>query len=427
MREMDSERQWNPSTRRPRRLATVLAAVALVVAAGGAGGAIALALEGAGQPPAGTSQASPGQASSSTSIPKPASGVSSNRLDIPGIVKKVDPAVVDITSNLAGQGGVAAGTGMVLTSSGEVLTNNHVIDGASSVTARVAGQSRSYTATVVGADPTDDVALLRLNDAAGLTTVSSGDSSGVSVGEQVVAIGNALDLQGPPTVTQGIVTAVNRSITAGDPTGNSERLTGLIQTDAPLSPGNSGGPLVDSAGQVIGMNTAADVVAPQEAGSSVGFAIPINRADAIAQQIQAHKAGGNIVIGPRPLLGVEVTSVGTQGRLGGPGYGFGGGGFGGGGFGGGIFGGTPGSGGSTAPVSSGALVIGVEPGSPAQSGGLRAGDVIVSLGGKSVDSPSTLTKLMDSHHPGDQVSVGWVDPSGGHHSATVHLVTGPAA
>ncbi len=421
---------------RPRWLATLLGAAVLVVVGGGVGGTIVLALDGGGS---GTSHVgsapagSPGSGGSAGPGSAPARGVSANQLNVSALANKVDPGVVDITSNLSGgvgQGGKAAGTGMVLSSSGVVLTNNHVIAGASSITAQVAGQSRRYTATVVGADPTDDIAVLKLTGASGLNTVSLGNSANVSVGEQVVAIGNALDLRGAPTVTQGIVSALNRSITAGDSTGGgSERLTGMIQTDAPLNPGNSGGPLVNSAAHVIGMDTAADVASTGGSGSTIGFAIPINRAYAIAQQIEAGHGGANILIGPRPLLGVEVTSVSDANNAGrgGGGYRSGGGNLGGGGpslgGGGGGFGGAT----SIAPVSLGAVVLGVEPSSPAQAAGLTPGDAIVSLAGKSVSSPSSLTKVIDTRHPGDQVSISWVDPSGAHHSATATLTTGPAA
>lgn len=428
---MDSyrERQGGSPKGHPRWLATLLGATVLVVVGGGVGGSIVLALDGG----SGTSHAASARAGTASPGSAPVRGVSANQLNVSAIANKVDPGVVDITSNLGGAGGqrgVAAGTGMVLTSSGEVLTNNHVIAGASSITAQVAGQSRRYTATVVGADPTADVAVLKLTGASGLNTVRFGNATNVSVGDQVVAIGNALDLRGAPTVTQGIVSALNRSITAGDSTGgSSEQLTGMIQTDAPLNPGNSGGPLVNSAAQVIGMDTAADVAASGGSGSSIGFAIPINRAYAIAQQIEAGHGDTNILIGPRPLLGVEVTSISAFNNAGrGGGYRSGGGSFGGGGSLGGGGGPSFGGGGtSIAPVSSGAVVLGVEPSSPAQSAGLATGDVVVSLGGKSVSSPSSLTKVIETHHPGDQVSVSWVDPSGAHHSANATLTTGPAA
>jgi S1-C subfamily serine protease len=397
-----------------------VAAVVLLV--GGVGSAIAFAIRGLNN----LSGSSPLTASPRSSSGSPA-GVP-NGLDASGIASRVDPAIVDVTSNLVGQGGGAAGTGMVLTPTGEVLTNNHVIEDASSVTVKIDGRGRSIPAKVLGTDATDDVALLQIQGVSGLATVTPGDSSKVAVGDPVLAIGNALDLQGPPTVTQGTVSALGRTITAsGGGTTGSETLNGLIQTDAPISPGNSGGPLVDGSGHVIGITTAAATngSSESESGSSsnVGFAIPINNALTVARQIEAGHGGGNVQVGGRPFLGVEVSSAGGQsGSSGGDnGGGFGGGS---GGFGG--FGGFGGSGGQ-APVSSGALVQGVEPDSPAQSAGISAGDVIVSLGGKTVDSPNALSSAISSHHVGDRVPVTWVDQSGEHHTATVQLSSGPPA
>ena len=174
------------------------------------------------------------------------------------ITSKVSPGLVDVVSTLGDENGEAAGTGMVLTSTGEVLTNNHVIDGATSISVTDIGNGRTYKASVVGYDKTQDVAVLQLQDASGLTTVSLGNSATVSTGQSVVAIGNAEGKGGQPSVVTGSVTALNQSITASDEgSGSSEQLTGLIETNAPIEPGDSGGSLVNSAGQVIGMDTAA--------------------------------------------------------------------------------------------------------------------------------------------------------------------------
>jgi S1-C subfamily serine protease len=384
-------------------LAALAAAVLLV---GGVGSVIAFAIRGLDSLSGSSSTtASPQSSSSTAGVP--------NGLDASAIASRVDPGIVDITSNLAGRGGGAAGTGMVLTSSGEVLTNNHVIEDSSSVTVKIDGRGRSYTAKVLGTDATDDVALLQVQGVSGLATVTPGDSSKVAVGNPVLAIGNALDLQGPPTVTQGTVSALGRTITASGGSGGSETLNGLIQTDAPISPGNSGGPLVDGSSHVIGITTAAatngSAESSSDSASNVGFAIPINTALTIVKQIEAGKGGGNVQVGGRPFLGVEVSSASGQGDS--PdGGGFGG------------FGGS-----GRAPVSSGALIEGVESGSPAESAGLGAGDVIVSLGGKTVDSANSLSTAISSHHVGDRVPVSWVDQSGQHHTATVQLSSGPPA
>ena len=403
---------WGPPPRQrppgPRLWVAVLAALAAaIVLIGGVGSAIAFAIRGLSSISSSNPvTASPRSSSSTAGVP--------NGLDASAIASRVDPGIVDITSNLVGQGGGAAGTGMVLTPSGEVLTNNHVIEDASSITVKIDGKGRSYTAKVLGTDATDDVALLQIQGVSGLATVSPGDSSKVTVGQPVLAIGNALDLQGPPTVTQGTVSALGRTITASGGTGGSETLNGLIQTDAPISPGNSGGPLVDGSGHVIGITTAAATGGAQQSSTSsssnVGFAIPINSALAVTKQIESGHGGGSVQVGGRPFLGVEVSSAGAQsGSNRDP------------------FGGGFGGSGDQAPVSSGALIQGVEFGSPAESAGLAAGDVIVSLGGKTVDSASSLSSAISPHHVGDKVDVGWVDQSGQHHSATVQLTNGPPA
>jgi S1-C subfamily serine protease len=307
------------------------------------------------------------------------------------IESRIDPAVADINTTLNGQGS-AAGTGMVITSSGQVLTNNHVIQGASSIRVQVGGSGRTYSAHVVAVDPADDVALLQLENASGLTTISIGDSSKVSVGDPIVAIGNALGRGGTPQASQGTVTALNRTITASDIGGsNAETLSGLIQIDAPIQPGDSGGPLVNNSGQVVGMDTAAETngLRRRAQPSTVGFAIPINTAMSIARQMASGQSSPNIQSGQGPLLGVEVQDAAGQ--------------------------------------TSGALVAGVQSGSPAASAGLVAGDVITGLGGTRVDSAAALGTAIHGHHVGDQVKVTWVDQSGQQHSATVKLAAGPPA
>ena len=174
------------------------------------------------------------------------------------IASEVAPGLVDIESTLSYQGAEAAGTGMVLTSKGEILTNNHVIEGASSIRVVDVGNGKTYGATVVGYDRTADVAVLQLEHASGLQTVRLGNSSSVRKGQGVVGIGNAGGSGGTPSFAGGSVTALDQSITASDEAeGTSEQLTGLIETNADIQPGDSGGPLVNSSGKVIGMDTAA--------------------------------------------------------------------------------------------------------------------------------------------------------------------------
>jgi len=362
---------WYPQPRpvqnRPLRVITVAAAVAVIAAVGVAVGRTSISNQ-----PGITGN------SSSTSLPADANTVAA----------KVDPGVVDVTTRLGIEGGEAAGTGMVLSSSGYVLTNNHVVDGATSVSVTDVGNGQTYTATVVGTDASDDIAVLKLRDASGLRTVSLGNSSSLSVGTALTAIGNAGGVGGTPSVAGGQVTALNQSITATDESDQStEQLNGLIQTDAALQPGDSGGPLVNAKGQVVGMDTAASTGFEFQSGQSEGFAIPINKADAVAKQMMAGQSSNTVHIGPAALIGVDV---------------------------------------ELPQFGSGALVVNVEPGTPADDIGLVPGDVITSLGGQSVSSPTSLRSLTSRHHPGDKVQVGWEDESGASHSASIQLVTGPA-
>ena len=254
------------------------------------------------------------------------------------IAAKVDPGLVDVISTLGDQSATAEGTGIVLTSTGEVLTNNHVIDGATSVKVVDIGNGKTYTATVVGYDKTKDVAVLKLQNASGLQTAPLGDSSSVAVGQNVTALGNAEGKGGTPAVATGQVTALNQSITASDEgsSTNSEQLTGMIQSNAPIQPGDSGGSLVNSSGQVIGMDTAASSASDSPSsqadtpGASNGgsgdsgtgssgtttatqaFSIPINTAVTIAQEIVAGDASSTIHIGATGFLGIEVAPAGSS-------------------------------------------------------------------------------------------------------------------
>jgi S1-C subfamily serine protease len=344
---------------------------------------------------------------------------------------------------------------MVLTSSGEVLTNNHVIDGATSVSV-TAADGKTHAAKVVGYDAADDIAVLQLQGASKLPTVSVGTSQ-PAVGDPVVAIGNALGRGGTPATAQGTVTGVNQTITAADANGaNPETLHGVIQVDANIQPGDSGGPLVNARGQVIGMNSAGSTqqtgYVPSRAatssgsgfgsnpgsgfdgpsgsgfgggagsgfgggsgsgsgsggafgsgpssGSTVGFAIPIQDALSIAHQIEAGNSNGNVTVGARAILGVQVQDTNAQSGsadLGGPGT----------------------------QAGSGVQISGVQSGSPADSAGLAAGDVIISIGGQSVGSVADVHTALAKHHPGDKVQVSWTDNSGQPQQATIALVAGP--
>ncbi|HEV3366708.1 MAG TPA: trypsin-like peptidase domain-containing protein, partial [Acidimicrobiales bacterium] len=270
------------------------------------------------------------------------------------------------------------GTGMIITSGGEVITNNHVISGATTITVTLFGKVTAMPATLVETDPTNDVALLQITGASNLPTVSYGNSDHVQVGDAVVAIGNALGLQaGSPTVTQGIISATGRTVQASDSSGNAtETLTNMFQTDAAINPGNSGGPLVDSSGKVIGMNTA---VAANSTGTSqaqnIGFAIPSNK---ISQLLPALR---NKSISSQPksgsaYLGVSLETLTPQLRSQ---YNF-----------------VP---------AQGAVVLSVQSGSPADVAGLQQGDVITSFDGKAVTSADQLAAAVQSDKPGKSVKI----------------------
>jgi len=421
-----------PPSRGPMSRALVYVLVAVLAAAVGAGAVFALRGH-AGNAPA----------VSSKDIPKPRTNTSGNGhdgsggLNVNAVANKVQPGMVDITSKLKLTGQVFEGTGMILSSSGLVLTNNHVINGATrtSLTATLVEGGHTYPAQIVGWDETQDVALLKLVGASGLKTIQVGNSSAVKLGDRVVALGNAGGQGGTPTVTSGTITNLNRTITASDSgSGTSETLHGMLQTSAPIQPGDSGGPLANQAGQVIGMNTAANT--QQNGGAnSQGYSIPINRALALVRQMAGGHGSGSIHIGQPPFIGIAIASaasgaisnspspkaqlrqlkqtathagggVNSSGRclpneLGSP---------------------VPGS---VASVSSGALVGGVFCGTPAGAAGMVGGDVIVSVNGHTVTSATSLHNVIANYHPGNTVSVTWVEPNGHKHTGSLTLAAGP--
>ena len=348
-----------------------------------------------------------------------ATAVSKTALSASQIASRVDPGLVDVVSTLGDQQATAAGTGIVLTSNGEILTNNHVIDGATSIKVTDVGNGRTYTATVVGYDASQDVAVIQLQNASGLTVASLGNSSTVQTGDSVTALGNAGGKGGTPSVATGTVTALNQSITASDEgSGNSEQLTGLIETNADIQPGDSGGSLVNAYGQVIGMDTAASsgTTFQSQSGQTAeqAYAIPINEATSIAQQIEAGTTSANVHIGATAFLGIESQPTSQGSSSGSGGSGFGSSGFGG-------FGGSQGS------STNGVAISGTLSGSPAANAGLTAGDTITSVGGQSVSTAQDIAHVLVKYHPGDSISIGWVDQSGQSQTTNVTLASGPAA
>jgi S1-C subfamily serine protease len=350
-------------------------------------------LAGRAMDPSGQAQTSfggSGMSGQAPAGPPAAAGPGVSSAQISSVAAEVDPGIVDINTVLGYQNGAAAGTGIVLSADGLVLTNNHVVAGATSISATDLGNGQTYQASVVGYDRTQDIAVVKLSGAAGLTVAPLGDSSAVSPGNSVVAIGNAGGTGGTPSAVGGTVTALDQSITAQDQsTGVSEQLTGLIEVAAAIQPGDSGGPLASSSGQIIGVDTAASAGFSYQAAGGDGYAIPIDQATAVATQIEAGQGSATVHIGATGFLGIQT----------------------------GVQAGNAGIG--------GAAVLGVLPGSPAQTAGLSAGDVIQSVNGQRIDSPTTLTGLLDQHHPGDRLTVGWTDATGQTHTATVVATAGP--
>jgi S1-C subfamily serine protease len=428
--------QPDPAPGRPGRGGRFLVYLTVAALAAGIGAGVTVAL--------GHHGAAPSAGISSNQVPGPhnnaaGSGSASAPLSrgaAAKVAEKVRPGLVDIISTLKYNSETAEGTGMIISSSGLVLTNNHVIDGATIIQAKlvdpVHNTSRSYPAQVVGYDATDDVALLQLQGASGLPTETFGNSSQVSLGTPVLALGNA-EGQGGATAVTGIINALNRSIQASDQGSNTtEDLNHMLQTDAPIQQGDSGGALANNAGQVIGMITAANTSTSSQIGSSggtLGFAIPINSALAIARQIASGQPSATVYIGLPGFLGVEVatsSSPDPQQQAADEAQGGNG---------------RPAAGGSSsceitnqqagvpahiAPVSSGALVLGVLCGTPASAQGLGPGDVILSVEGQAITTPSSLTSITALYHPGGVVSVVWESVGGTRHTSSMVLGSGPA-
>ena len=302
-----------------------------------------------------------------------------------GAAKPIGRGVVIVDTDLAYQDGRAAGTGMVLTSNGEILTNNHVIAGATAITVVVPGTSHRYAATVAGYSVTSDVAVLKLRNASNLKTVST-SSDKVLLGTRVRAVGNAGGT-GSLTTVAGRITGIGRTITASDENGSSETLSGLLETDADVQPGDSGGPLLDASGRAIGMDTAASRGNGDYAsyGAADAYAIPIARALAVAAQITAGHPSATVHVGSTAFLGIQVES----------------------------------------PAQGGALVAGVVPGGPADNAGITAGLLITQIDGRTIAQPRQLTSYLLTKRPGQRVSLAVTDQFGGGGTVTVTLGSGP--
>jgi putative serine protease PepD len=304
----------------------------------------------------------------------PGAAILPNGMSIPKLVDKVLPSIVSI--DVKGQGTEDQGTGMIITNNGLVVTNNHVIAasvGGGTITVTRSGSTKSLPATLVGTNPVDDVALIRINNAHGLPTITFGNSNALVTGDAVVAIGNALGLAaGTPTVTQGIVSALGRTVTAGTST-STETLNNMIQTDAAINPGNSGGPLLDSSGAVIGMNTAvAGTLSDGETTQNIGFAIPVATIESLLPSLKA----GESVVNHGAFIGVEIESMTPELQQE---YGF--------------------------SVSTGAVVMSVISGTGAAAAGVRQGDIIVGINSTTIASAQDVSSVISSLHPGDVITL----------------------
>ncbi|MCB0948477.1 MAG: serine protease [Mycobacterium sp.] len=338
-----------PSLRRlPTAFAAVLAALALLASLG----------------PAGPAAAQPDDALAAAAL--------------------AEPAVVRIDTAVDYQGIIGLGTGIVLDPGGQVLTNFHVVQGADRITGTLGG--RSYPATLVGYDRGRDVAVLQLLGAGGLPAAVIGDSNALVPGEPIVALGNAMGSDGPLTREVGTVTGFARTVNAEDAlTGTSDELTGLIEFAAPVRAGDSGGPVVNGGGQVVGVTTAASVNFRMGPGGK-GFAIPINEAMAVANQIRAGIPSDTVHIGPPVLLGVGVRT--------------------------------------TPRDEPGVFIQEVLRGGPAERAGLMDGDILIVLDGVTLDSSNTLTSVLDRHYPGDVLDLTWIDRNGQARTGKADLTPG---
>lgn len=299
---------------------------------------------------------------------------------------QVEPSVVRLDTVVDYQHVMGTGTGFVIDGAGQVLTNHHVVQGADVITAVVGG--RSFDADILGYDRGRDIAVLQLRGAGGLPVAALGDSTRIAIGDPVIAIGNARGSNSPLTREPGTITALGRTISAEDElTGAKTQMSGLFEIAAPVRSGDSGGPVINAAGQVIGVTTAATINFQTGPGGE-GFAIPINEAMAIAGQIRSRTPSDTVHIGPPTLLGVGVSSAEQHAAF------------------------------------PGVLVHEVLRGGPAELAGLANGDVILTIDGTPIESAAGLTQVLDRHYPGDVIELTWVDRAGQHRTGKTTLGAG---
>ena len=297
------------------------------------------------------------------------------------MVAQVGPQLVNISTKFGYNNAIGAGTGIVIDPNGVVLTNNHVIAGATDISAFDVGNGQTYGVDVVGYDRIADVAVVQLRGGGGLQTAAIGGPA--TIGEPVVALGNAGGAGGMPTAVGGRVVALNQSVQASDSlTGATENLGGLIQADAAIRPGDSGGPMVSGNGQVIGMNTAATESYKMSGGQ--GYAIPIGNALGIANAIRGGAGSNTVHIGPTAFLGLGVVDGGGGARV-------------------------------ERVVGSG----------PAAAAGIGAGDVIIAVDNAPINGATSMTDVLIPHHPGDTINVTFRSKAGGDRTVPITLAEGP--
>lgn len=322
-----------------------------------------------------------------TIVPSTATTTTPISPEVAAIASKVDPGLVDVNTTLTYQTASGAGTGMVISSSGEIVTNNHVIESETSLHVTDVGNGKTYAASVIGYDMTADIAVLQISGTAHLHTVSFATTPAKD-GEAVIAIGNAGGKGGTPSAVSGTVTGLDESVTADDAlSGRVEHLAGMIETDAAIQAGDSGGPLVNSAGRVVGMDTAGSSRFAFSQETTEGFSIPIKTAETLATEIELGKSSSAVHVGPTAFLGVDVANFDTTG----------------------------------------AVVVSVLPGTAATAAALGAGDTIVSLGGRTIRNPTTLSDVLSAEQPGATIPITWQNRLGQSYTTTVTLTSGPPA
>jgi putative serine protease PepD len=361
-----------PPARRPRqqRVAALVLVLALSVGGGMLGGFIANS----------TSTNSSSNNGPLVTAPK----IDQSKIGNTSIAKAaaaIAPSVVTITNTT--EDGGDTGTGIIVSSDGEIITNNHVVEGSTDLKVRLAGATDAVKATILSTDPGNDLALIKLVNASGLTAATFADPASIAVGDTVVAVGYALALDGGPSVTSGIVSALNRTLTDSD-----GALDGLVQTDAAISSGNSGGPLINLNGQVIGVNTAVYNGGGQTSANNIGFAIGVAEVQRVVKILRADATGSN------------SNSARTQGYLG-------------------I------SLGDRTDGGSGAVITEVQADSPADKAGLKVKDIVIAINGTTVTGQGSLIAVIRDASPGDKVTL-TIDRDGVKKTLNATLVARPA-